>query len=53
MGWLGDVIAWFGDGQHWQGPDGVPRPFTRMRPGEPGTDTWLKARNVVVGRNRV
>ncbi|HEX8632091.1 MAG TPA: maltotransferase domain-containing protein, partial [Catenuloplanes sp.] len=27
----------------WQGPDGVPRPFTRMRPGEPGTDTWLAA----------
>jgi osmoprotectant transport system permease protein len=25
MGWLGDVIAWFGDPQHWQGPDGVPQ----------------------------
>ncbi|MEH1015190.1 maltotransferase domain-containing protein [Micromonospora sp. CPCC 206060] len=24
----------------WQGPDGVPRPFTRMRPGEPGQDRW-------------
>ncbi len=23
MGWIGDVIAWFSDGQHWQGPDGV------------------------------
>jgi osmoprotectant transport system permease protein len=25
MGWLGDVITWFGDAQHWQGPDGVPQ----------------------------
>src|SRR2546425_615900 len=25
----------------WQGPDGRARPFTRMRPGEPGTDRWL------------
>ncbi|MFE9917242.1 maltotransferase domain-containing protein [Micromonospora sp. NPDC005553] len=24
----------------WQGPDGVARPFTRMRPGEPGQDRW-------------
>ena len=24
----------------WQGPDGRARPFTRMRPGEPGTDRW-------------
>ncbi|MBO4205824.1 alpha-1,4-glucan--maltose-1-phosphate maltosyltransferase [Micromonospora echinofusca] len=24
----------------WQGPDGAPRPFTRMRPGEPGRDRW-------------
>ena len=24
----------------WAGPDGVPRPFTRMRPGEPGLDLW-------------
>ncbi|MFC3501701.1 alpha-1,4-glucan--maltose-1-phosphate maltosyltransferase [Micromonospora krabiensis] len=24
----------------WRGPDGVTRPFTRMRPGEPGQDRW-------------
>ncbi|MEU8331294.1 maltotransferase domain-containing protein [Micromonospora sp. NPDC048839] len=24
----------------WMGPDGVTRPFTRMRPGEPGQDRW-------------
>ncbi len=24
----------------WQGPDGQPRPFTRMSPGEEGTDRW-------------
>ncbi|HET9518280.1 MAG TPA: alpha-1,4-glucan--maltose-1-phosphate maltosyltransferase [Actinoplanes sp.] len=24
----------------WQGPDGQRRPFTRMKPGEPGLDTW-------------
>lgn len=24
----------------WRGPDGAARPFTRMRPGDPGTDTW-------------
>jgi starch synthase (maltosyl-transferring) len=24
----------------WQGPDGAPRPFTRMSAGEPGTDRW-------------
>jgi starch synthase (maltosyl-transferring) len=24
----------------WQGPDGRVRPFTRMRPGDPGTDRW-------------
>ncbi len=24
----------------WQGPDGQPRAFTRMRPGEPGHDMW-------------
>ncbi|MGC5019701.1 maltotransferase domain-containing protein [Micromonospora sp. DT47] len=24
----------------WLGPDGAPRPFTRMRPGEPGQDRW-------------
>src|SRR6266536_748774 len=24
----------------WQGPDGRVRPFTRMRPGGPGTDRW-------------
>ena len=24
----------------WAGPDGVARPFTRMRPGEPGLDLW-------------
>ncbi|MCW3844648.1 DUF3416 domain-containing protein [Micromonospora yasonensis] len=24
----------------WLGPDGVARPFTRMRPGEPGQDRW-------------
>ena len=24
----------------WAGPDGASRPFTRMRPGEPGQDRW-------------
>ena len=24
----------------WHGPDGASRPFTRMRPGEPGQDRW-------------
>lgn len=24
MGFLGDVLAWFGDGAHWSGDDGVP-----------------------------
>ncbi|MER7891473.1 maltotransferase domain-containing protein [Micromonospora sp. NPDC094482] len=24
----------------WRGPDGAARPFTRMRPGEPGQDRW-------------
>ena len=24
----------------WQGPDGAPRPFTRMSAGAPGTDRW-------------
>ncbi|MEV6371712.1 alpha-1,4-glucan--maltose-1-phosphate maltosyltransferase [Micromonospora musae] len=24
----------------WRGPDGATRPFTRMRPGEPGQDRW-------------
>jgi len=24
----------------WRGPDGTDRPFTRMAPGEPGTDRW-------------
>jgi starch synthase (maltosyl-transferring) len=24
----------------WQGPDGHPEPFTRMRPGAPGLDQW-------------
>jgi starch synthase (maltosyl-transferring) len=24
----------------WQGPDGAARPFTRMRPGQPGSDRW-------------
>jgi starch synthase (maltosyl-transferring) len=24
----------------WRGPDGGPRPFTRMTPGAPGTDRW-------------
>ncbi|HWB36230.1 MAG TPA: alpha-1,4-glucan--maltose-1-phosphate maltosyltransferase, partial [Rugosimonospora sp.] len=24
----------------WTGPDGVERPFTRLRPGEPGSDRW-------------
>ena len=24
----------------WQGPDGAPRPFTRMSAGKPGTDRW-------------
>ena len=23
MGWFGDVVAWFRDGSHWRGPDGV------------------------------
>jgi starch synthase (maltosyl-transferring) len=27
----------------WQGPDGPIRPFTRMRPGEPGLDLWHAA----------
>src|SRR5690349_18909510 len=35
----------------WQGPDGRLGPFTRMRPGEPGTDTWLaQIRPDAVGR---
>jgi osmoprotectant transport system permease protein len=25
MGWLSDVVAWFRDGRHWQGPNGVPQ----------------------------
>src|SRR6185437_15180555 len=25
MGWVGDVIAWFGDPQNWQGPNGIPQ----------------------------
>jgi osmoprotectant transport system permease protein len=25
MGWIGDVIAWFGDPQNWQGPNGIPQ----------------------------
>ena len=25
MGWVSDVVAWFRDGQHWQGPNGVPQ----------------------------
>ena len=25
MGWLADVVGWFRDGQHWQGPNGVPQ----------------------------
>jgi osmoprotectant transport system permease protein len=25
MGWPADVVAWFGDGRHWQGPNGVPQ----------------------------
>jgi osmoprotectant transport system permease protein len=25
MGWLTDVVAWFGRPEHWQGPDGVPQ----------------------------
>ena len=25
MGWLADVVAWFRDGRHWQGPNGVPQ----------------------------
>jgi osmoprotectant transport system permease protein len=25
MGWFGDVVAWFHDPQHWQGPNGVPQ----------------------------
>jgi starch synthase (maltosyl-transferring) len=24
----------------WRGPDGAARPYTRMHPGDPGTDTW-------------
>ena len=23
MNWFGSVVAWFRDGSHWQGPDGV------------------------------
>ena len=25
MGWMSDVVAWFRDGRHWQGPNGVPQ----------------------------
>jgi osmoprotectant transport system permease protein len=25
MGWFADVVAWFRDPEHWQGPDGVPQ----------------------------
>jgi osmoprotectant transport system permease protein len=25
VGWVSDVVAWFRDGQHWQGPNGVPQ----------------------------
>ena len=25
MGWLADVVAWFRDGEHWQGANGVPQ----------------------------
>jgi osmoprotectant transport system permease protein len=25
MGWLADVLAWFGDQQNWQGPNGIPQ----------------------------
>ena len=25
MGWVADVVAWFRDGRHWQGPNGVPQ----------------------------
>ena len=25
MGWLADVVAWFRDPEHWQGPNGVPQ----------------------------
>jgi osmoprotectant transport system permease protein len=25
MGWMSDVVAWFRNGQHWQGPNGVPQ----------------------------
>src|SRR5918911_69474 len=25
MGWVSDVVAWFRDGRHWQGPNGVPQ----------------------------
>jgi starch synthase (maltosyl-transferring) len=25
----------------WQGPDGQPEPFTRLRPGTPGLDEWV------------
>ncbi len=25
MGWVGDVVAWFRDPQHWQGPNGIPQ----------------------------
>src|SRR5215831_4761169 len=25
----------------WQGPDGAPRPFTRMTPADPGNDEWV------------
>jgi osmoprotectant transport system permease protein len=24
VGWIGGVLAWFGDPAHWQGPDGIP-----------------------------
>jgi osmoprotectant transport system permease protein len=25
MGWMSDVVAWFRNGQHWQGPNGIPQ----------------------------
>jgi starch synthase (maltosyl-transferring) len=35
----------------WQGPDGRAGPFTRMRPGEPGSDRWYaEIRPDAVGR---
>lgn len=40
MGWLSDVIAWFGDGANWQGVDGVPNRMVEH--------LWLSAASVAL-----